>query len=271
MSSTPSSFYVLDETREAGSVLTSTRHTAGPWSPDAQHGGPPMALMAREAARLGDDSRVVARITCDLLGPVPVGRLLVEARVARPGRTVELVEVSLTDLGAGRQVARAALWLVPRTDAGPVTPLPQPPAGPGEGAEQPVPAGWHRGYLDAIEWRWVAGSLAEPGPATVWMRPRLPLVPGEPLSPLERLLTCVDSGSGAGAALAMGEWQFMNTELTAHVVREPVGEWVCLRAATVVAGGAAGLARAEVFDEQGFVGHSAQSLLVRPATQPTPS
>ncbi|GAA4726845.1 thioesterase family protein [Pedococcus ginsenosidimutans] len=271
MSSLPGAFYVLDDTGEGSSTVTSTEHTAGPWSADAQHGGPPMALMAREAARLGDGSRVVARVTCDLLGPVPVSRLLVEARVARPGRTVELVEVSLTDLAAGRQVARAALWLVPRTDAGPVTPQPQRPAGPAEGREQPIPAGWHRGYLDAVEWRWVAGSLAEPGPATVWMRPRLTLVPGEPLRPLERLLTCVDSGSGAGAALGMGEWQFMNTELTAHVVREPVGEWVCLQATTVVAGGAAGLARAEVFDERGFVGQSAQSLLVRPATQPTPS
>ncbi|MGO4343030.1 thioesterase family protein [Pedococcus sp. 2YAF34] len=278
MSSAPSSFYVLDDAGDAGegsstssSTVTATRHTAGPWSPAAQHGGPPMALMAREAARLGDGTRVVARVTCDLLGPVPVGRLHVEARVARPGRTVELVEVALTDVDTGRQVARAALWLVPREVTGPVTPLPQPPAGPLEGREQPVPPGWHRGYLDAIEWRWVAGSLAEPGPATVWMRPRLGLLPGEPLSPVERLLTCVDSASGAGAALAKDEWQFMNTELTAHVVREPVGEWVCLQAQTTVAGGAAGLARAEVFDEQGFVAHSAQSLLVRPATQPTPS
>lgn len=269
MSSPPGTFYVLDDTGEGSSTVTSTPHTAGPWSPRAQHGGPPMALMAREAARLGGGERVVARVTCDLLGPVPVGRLRVEARVARPGRTVELVEVSLTGLDAGRQVARAALWLVPRTDAGPVTPLPVPPAGPADGTEHAVPAGWHRGYLDAIEWRWVEGSLTEPGPATVWMRPRLQLVPEERLSPTERLLTCADSGSGAGAALAKDEWEFMNTELTAHLLREPVGEWVCLRAGTTVAGGAAGLARAEVFDEQGFVGHSAQSLLVRPATQPT--
>ena len=103
------------------------------------------------------------------------------------------------------------------------------------------------------------------------MRPRLGLLPGESLSPVERLLTCVDSASGAGAALAKDEWQFMNTELTAHVVREPVGEWICLQAQTPVAGGAAGLAKAEVFDERGFVAHSAQSLLVRAATQPTPS
>ena len=42
------------------------------------------------------------------------------------------------------------------------------------------------------------------------------------MAPLERLMVCVDSASGASAALDITEWQFMNTELTAHLVREPV-------------------------------------------------
>jgi len=58
----------------------------------------------------------------------------------------------------------------------------------------------------------------------------------------------------------------MNTELTAHLVREPAGEWIGLRARTTLGGGAAGLAQAEVFDEEGFVGRTAQALLVRPTT-----
>jgi hypothetical protein len=135
-------------------------------------------------------------------------------------------------------------------------------AGAGSGAHHP---GWLApGYLDAIEWSWIHGSLEEPGPATVWMRPRVSLVPDEPLSPLQRLLVCVDSASGVSATLDIRTWQFMNTELTAHVVREPQGEWICLRALTTVGGGAAGLAQAEVFDEHGFVARTAQALLVRP-------
>lgn len=264
MSRSPDAFYVLDDTAAGASTMSSTGHTAGPWSPDAQHGGPPMALMAREVHRLGDGSRVVARLTCDLLGPVPVGRLRVEARVARPGRSVELVECELTDIGSGRVTARASAWLVPRVDSGPVAGLPTPPPGHRQGHERTVPQGWHPGYLDAIEWSWVAGSLEETGPATVWMRPRVRLVEGEPMAPLERLMTCVDSASGASAALAIRDWQFMNTELTAHLVREPTGEWVGLRAVTTLGGGAAGLAQAEVFDEGGFVGRTAQALLVRP-------
>jgi hypothetical protein len=132
-----------------------------------------------------------------------------------------------------------------------------------------MPPGWHRGYIDAIEWRWVQGALGRPGPAMVWMRPRVTLLPEEPLSPLQRLMVCADSASGASSVLDIAAWQFMNTELTAHLVREPAGEWIGLQAQTVLGGSAAGVAVADVFDHEGFVGRSAQSLLVRQASPPT--
>ena len=58
----------------------------------------------------------------------------------------------------------------------------------------------------------------------------------------------------------------MNTELTVHVVRPPEGEWVCLKAATTLGGGAVGVAASEVYDERGLVARSAQALLVTPRT-----
>ena len=126
------------------------------------------------------------------------------------------------------------------------------------------PPSWHRGYLDSVEWNWIEGAVTRPGPAVVWMRPLIPLVPGEEMSPLQRLLTCVDSASGASAALDPTEWNFLNTELTVHVVRPPVGEWVCLQARTTLGGGAVGVAASEVYDERGLVARSAQALLVTP-------
>ena len=54
------------------------------------------------------------------------------------------------------------------------------------------------------------------------------------MSPVQRLMTCVDSASGVSAALDPGEWSFLNTELTVHVLRPPVGEWVCLDAETTL-------------------------------------
>ena len=101
--------------------------------------------------------------------------------------------------------------------SGPGRPGVPPEHGPDDGHHEDPPASWSRGYLDSVEWRWVEGALGRPGPAVVWMRPLVPLVPGEEMTPLQRLLTCVDSASGVSAVLDLAEWSFMNTELTVHV------------------------------------------------------
>ena len=199
----------------------------------------------------------------DLLGPIPLDPLQVASTVLRPGRTVSLRQSELAD-ESGRVLARAQAWAFPSVDgpvAGSDVPLEH---GPGDGHHEDPPPSWHRGYLDAVEWNWVEGAVTKPGSAVVWMRPLLPLLPGEELSPLQRLLSCVDSASGASAALDPAEWNFLNTELTVHVVRPPVGEWVCLKARTTLGGGAVGVAASEVYDERGLVARSAQALLVTP-------
>ncbi|NUR06702.1 MAG: thioesterase family protein [Nocardioidaceae bacterium] len=242
--------------------FTSTGSTAGPWSSDAQHGGPPAALLVREVERLAGAGRVVGRFTMELLGPVPVGPLRVEAAVVRPGRSVELVEATAYDVGRERACARASAWLFPEGSDGPrpgEDPLPH---GPADGIEKEPPASWSRGYLDAIEWRWLRGAVHETGPGTVWMRPRVALVEGEEMSPVQRLMTCVDSASGVSAELDIAEWAFLNTELTVHVLRPPAGEWVCLDAVTVLGSGHVGVATSTVHDEHGPVPRSAQALLV---------
>lgn len=238
--------------------------TAGPWTPDAQHGGPPAALLARAVERLDvATDRVIGRFAMDLWGPVPVGPVAVRATVLRPGRSVLLAESQMYDETQDRVVATGRAWLFPRGTDGPpveVGPLGHSPA---DGDAHERPAAWHGGYLDAIEWRWIKGGVDESGPGIVWMRPP-DLVEGEPISPVQRLLACVDSASGASAALDISEWGFLNTELTVHVLRPPVGEWVCLDATTTFGGGAVGLAVASGYDEQGLVARSAQALLVVP-------
>lgn len=238
--------------------------TAGPWSPDAQHGGPPAALLGRAVEAVSGAGTTVARITMELLGPVPMGPLRTRAEVVRPGRSVQLVEATLYDDTRGRPVAMARAWLLPQTSGGPVlgqagaVPLHH---GPEDGAVRPRPDDWHGGYLDAIDWRWIRGGLDVPGTGVVWMRSP-DLVEGEPISPLQRLLACVDSASGASAALDVRDWGFLNTELTVHLLRPPVGDWVCLDAETTAAGGSVGVATSTVWDEQGLVARSAQTLLV---------
>ena len=76
-----------------GDAYAPTELTRGPWDPDSQHAGPPAALIGREIERLdGEGARQVGRITFEILRAVPIAPLRVEARVVRPGRSVELVE-----------------------------------------------------------------------------------------------------------------------------------------------------------------------------------
>ena len=269
MSARAESYYEpLSPGLSSGGRFRSTAATSGPWSPHAQHGGPPAALLGRALESLEEDApRVIGRFTMDLLGPVPVQDLTLSSVVLRPGRSVSLRQAELAD-EAGRVVARAQGWAFPQTTwaedeapAGLGVPLEH---GPDDGHSEDLPSSWHRDYLDSVEWRWIEGAVTRPGSAVVWMRPRVPLVPDEELSPLQRLLVCVDSASGVSAALDPTQWNFLNTELTVHVVRPPVGEWVCLLAETTLGTGAVGLAASEVYDAHGLVARSAQALLVVP-------
>jgi len=236
--------------------------TAGPWAPDAQHGGPPAALLARAVECLEVAAgRVIGRFTMELWGPIPVEPLGVRAKVLRPGRSVVLAESELYDVARDRVVATAHAWLLPFSTDGPAPEEGRLGHGPDDGTHRERPPAWHGGYLDAIEWRWIKGSVDESGPGIVWMRPP-DLVEGEPISPVQRLLACVDSASGASAALDITEWGFLNTELTVHVLRPPAGEWVCLDAVTTFGGGAVGIANSDVYDDLGLVARSAQTLLV---------
>jgi Thioesterase-like superfamily len=236
-------------------------HTRGPWDPEFQHAGPPAALLGRALERCEPrDGMVFARLTFDILGPIPVGEVVVAARVARPGRSVELLEGELTAAGRAAVIVRA--WRVRAADA-PTVGDAQPPPRP-SGAAPPPPGLDRFGYGDAVEMRFAAGSWAQPGPATVWTRLRHPLLADEQLTGLQRVLAVADSGNGVSGVLALDKWLYINPELTLHVQREAQGEWICLDAVTTISAGGAGVARSVLSDDDGVVGHGAQSLLVRP-------
>jgi hypothetical protein len=208
------------------------------------------------------DDMMIARFTCEILRPIPVGELTVAARLARPGRSVELLEATMT--AGGREVARATAWRVSKTaDVCVASRLTAPPGLPDK-PSAPPPVSWGDGYLSAIEWRGVHGSFRAPGPATIWGRMRYPLVPDEEPGPLERVLAIADSGNGASWELDITRWHFINPELTVHLHRQAAGEWICLDAQTTISPGGAGLATSVLSDLDGPVGVGAQSLLIAP-------
>lgn len=260
----PDSFYVaLDRDR-----FEATELTRGPWDRGHQHVGPPSALLARAMERLpGSEGTQIGRMTVEILGPVPIGVMEVTAEIARPGRSVQLLEARFSV--DGRDALRARAWRL-GTAAIEYRPAPLPeapdPAPPGPETGRPalffeVP--WDVGYQSGMEGRFVRGAFREPGPALAWLRMRVPLVAGEEPSPLARVMCAADSGNGVSSPLDYHRYLFVNTELTVHLHRYPEGEWIGMDSRTLVEPHGVGLTETALFDTRSAIGSARQCLFVR--------
>ena len=251
-----------------GNAFVATPATAGPWSPDAQHGGPPSALAARALERHDpDDGQRLARVTIDILRPVPVTKLTVRTRTIRPGRRVALLEAVVE--ADDQEVLHARGWRLALPDgAVPVIPgtAAPPPVPDATGPQLPLrlPHAYTAGYLAAIEWRFLDGGFDQSGPARAWTRPGIPLVAGEDASPMCRALLVADSGSGVSAVLDAGRLLFINVDLTVVLTRDPVGEWLLLDATTTADAQGTGVAETALSDISGRCGTAIQTLLIAP-------
>ncbi|MEU6037866.1 thioesterase family protein [Actinomadura sp. NPDC047616] len=249
----------LDEDRFA-----STPATAGPWSPGFQHGGPVSALLGRAFQRHDPvPGTRIARVTVEILAPVPVAPLRVTVRTVRPGRRVSLLEGEL--FHEERPVARATGWRIAAAPdhVEPTDHAPAPPPLPATGqAVTAWPGAYMDGYLSAMEWRYTEGSFTGRGPGRTWARPRVPLVTGEADTPLVRALVLADSASGVGAQLDFAKLLVINTDVTVALHRDPVGEWICMDARVHASPHGSALAQASLADPSGEFGHVLQTLLV---------
>jgi hypothetical protein len=263
MSELPRCLYEPD-----GELFRPTGLTRGPWARGFQHAGPPAALLARAVGRAaGISPGQAGRLGYDILRPIPLSPHRIETRTLRPGRNVEQIEATLIDAESGDAVMRLSAWRLRREELalpdglGEAHPPDPPPPPPTEGTSS-VPAFWTEpvAYHAALDWRFVAGEFDAPGPATAWTRLRVPLVAGEPPSPLERLLVMADAASGISHVLDWTRWVFINVDLGIHLEREPEGEWMAMAAVTRVDGAGAGLCTSVLSDERGRVGVSTQTL-----------
>lgn len=244
-----------------------TPATASAWGEGLQHGGPPSALLARAMERCEPKPDMpLARVTVDLLGPVPQGRIRTEARVLRPGKRVELLEAQMW--ADDRLVVSATGWRIVQTpgiSAQFATLEPELPPIPDESSAtyfRGQPSGW--GYGDATDWRFVEGAFDQTGPAMIWTRVKIPLVAGEQISPIQRMLVTADSTNGVSAEIQLGDWFFIPPSVSVTIQREPASEWLFFEAATTIGENGTGIARGSMFDEMGLVSRIEQPLLVAP-------
>ena len=252
----------------AKGAYASTDLTRGPWHPDHQHGGPPIALVARsiERAAAALELTHVARLTANLLRPIPIAELAVEVQTDYAGRNVAHFSARLH--AGGKEVARftAVAQREAKLDMPadlPGHPLPQAPRSVEQSPPERFPFSKKTtGYQDLIDSR-IAQGVFFRGPSAVWFRLRYPLIAGEAPSALQRVAVAADSGNGISAVLDFHRYIFVNSDLTINLLRKADGEWICIDARTLLGPNGGGLAEARIFDAFGLVGRSTQSLAVR--------
>lgn len=252
--------YVAD-----GDAWVPSELTRGPWDPGAQHGGAVAALVVRELERVEAPVPTrLARLTLELLRPVPLEPLLLDAQVVRPGARVGLLEAELRRAEDGERLALARALRI-RTaevdfpDPGDAEVPELPPRADAPQATLPgAPVAYHS---HATEHRFLRGVFGEPGPAFDWIRLAVPVVEGEEPSPWQRAAAAADFGNGISALVPFdGSTVFINPDLTVHLWRAPVGEWVGLDATTRTSPTGVGLAESALWDRTGSIGRSLQSL-----------
>ncbi|MBK7720910.1 MAG: thioesterase family protein [Austwickia sp.] len=251
-----------------------TIHTQGAWQPIEQHMAPVSGLLvhAVELNHPREDLQP-ARLAFEILGMIPAETSTVTTEVVRPGRTIELVEATMTV--AGRAVVRALIWRLSRQDTQVVAggtweehdpPMPDP-------ADLPPWQGsdvWSGGYIASLDFRADPGN--RPGRGRAWARTPYPLVDGEPVSDLARYVGLVDTANGVATRVDPTGWMYPNVDLSIHLYRLPrmagPRDWVGFDTRVVFGEGGLGLTSTRLYDASGSVGQSAQMLTVRALATP---
>lgn len=248
-----------------GDTYQATELTRGPWHKDLQHAGPPSALLARAIEQQAADMPVV-RLSIDLLKAVPITALRVSVQERVGGKRRRILSAELrraeddTVLASAQALLlrREAIELPPQPSHDPATPKVVADSAPFEFGFFTADTGYHT----AMELRLAAGGLGT-GATFMWMRARVPLLAGETLSPLQRVMLVADSGNGVSLVLDPREYAFTNPDLTVNLRREAAGEWIGLDAMTHFQAHGLGMAESRLWDEQGVIGNGNQNLLLQ--------
>ena len=258
--STPEYVFEVD-----GDIAVPTELARGPWSPHAQHGGAPSALLAGQLEHFDAGTATFpARFTVELMRPVPLTPLRIERRTIRAGKKVQLVQGSL--FADEVEVVRATLL---RLREQPVDFATEPLGGrdpdmPPPGPAQKMGGDWTTGtgFWDAVESSRVAGEWAQPGPAGMWLRLTVAIVAGEQPTPFQRVAAAGDFGNGVAAAFDRLRYSCINPDLTITLHRLPTTAWVGLDSATFPERAGYGVAESVLHDERGRLGRAIQTVLI---------
>jgi Thioesterase-like superfamily len=267
MSQEPTGVYLPGDTV---GTYTSTELANAGWYDEGQHGGAFAALIAGHVeltvptlARME-----VSRLTVEIFRVIPLVDLRIETEVIREGKRIQSVEARVYD-PAGTLLSVATIQRLRVADL-PAPDDARPPAGDlghPDDADGEIGDAWGVGdagktmfHRNAMEVREVFGGFREKGPGGVWMRLKVPIVAGVDPTPLQRVVATADFCNGVSRGLDFHQWVFMNPDLTVHIARYPSSDWVGLSAESGYGDLGRGVATGKLWDLDGWLGRSTQSL-----------
>ncbi len=253
-----------------GDLIRPTEFTRGPWMAHAQHGGPPSALLQRLIEDGTAPDHWIARMSVELLAPVPLTPLTFAIDYQQLSRRVQIGVAQL--FSDGKVVARAQARILRQSD--PVVSESPESEGPfelpGKETQREAPA-WFVGrdhltfHQKSLDHRWDAGDFDSPGSAVCWQRLNKQVISGEEPTGQQRVMAVADIASGVSAVLSTASgYGMINSDLDVAFVRAPVGEWIRTDATTRLGPNGTGVCASTLCDQRGVVAHGTQTLLGRP-------
>lgn len=249
-------------TTEGDGIYVAQPVARSPWNPGHQNGIAIGGLLTWLAERTPSPAPMLpAHIVIDILRPTPFAPIEGRASVVREGKRMQMVESVL--VAEGEVVARARVLRVreaPSPTAGPHRAYP--PLDACRANDAFIKSGSLLG--DAVASYMVAGDASGPGPATIWAKFEADLMPGVPVGGVLQAAMLADFGNGLSNPMERGAWSFANVDISLHLTRRPVGEWMIVDAETIIDGLGVGLANMILADEIGPFGRAHQTLFIAP-------
>ena len=257
--------------RREDDAFVGSMSTQSSWSPGAQAGGAVLALLGHvleDVPTLAPMS--LSRLTVDLVRPVPIGEpLWIDHVVIREGKIIQVVDSIVRS--AQHECVRARTLRIRDEDLTDgevpmstiddddlIGALPAPEELPSTGDFAGV-----AGFLGSgAELRRNAQPLD--GPSVAWVRLRVPVVAGEAVRATSRVTAPMDCVNLLGVNGLPASTTAINPDVSAHVVRPPVGEWVGLVGDTRFVGAIGhGFSMGMLVDADGVFGATSTSQVVQ--------